>query len=154
MTSRNPHTISCLPTKTSQTAHLIADRVSTVLHRLISCLCIHLRFLLPDLASPGSASTMGQIFSHSSHDNDSSSLKRSPSNSASSALLKQTISQNMRLSKNKVSSLLKANHMHHSIVHRNHFYNTLPHVSFPIHSPCHSSLILSLVFRHLPLDLV
>lgn len=78
---------------------------------------------------------MGQIFSHSNQDHDSS-LKRSPSNSASSALLKQTISQNMRLSKSKVSSLLKANHMNHSIVHRNHFYNTLPHVCPWIPFPC------------------
>ena len=75
---------------------------------------------------------MGQIFSHSDRDNDASALKRSPSNSANAALLKQTISQNMRLSKSKVSSLLKANHMNYSIVHRNHFYNTLPHVFPPV----------------------
>ena len=61
----------------------------------------------------------------------SSSLKRQTSTSASAVGLKQTISQNMRLSKSKVTSFLKGNHMNYSIVHRNHFYNTLPHVFFP-----------------------
>lgn len=77
---------------------------------------------------------MGQIFSHSErHGDSSSSLRRTlSSNGAHSAALKHSISQNMRLSKGKVSSLLKANHMNHSIVHRNYFYNTLPHVSPPM----------------------
>jgi hypothetical protein len=77
---------------------------------------------------------MGNIFSHSdqpdpSNSSSSATLKRQPSDSAGAAGLKQSIAQNMRLSKSKVTSLLKANHMNYSIVHRNHFYNTLPHVS-------------------------
>ena len=81
-----------------------------------------------------SSCTMGNIFSHSDGNNDpnspNSSLRRQHqlSSTANNAGLKQTIAQNMRLSKGKVSSLLKANHMNYSIVHRNHFYNTLPHV--------------------------
>jgi hypothetical protein len=74
---------------------------------------------------------MGNIFSQS-HLNDPSANPSSSSlgnSTASAAALKQTIAQNMRLSKSKVSSLLKANHMNYSIVHRNHFYDTLPHVS-------------------------
>jgi hypothetical protein len=75
---------------------------------------------------------MGNIFSHSEQNDaasqPSNSLKRQPSTSSASIALKQTIIQNMRLSKGKISFLLKANHMNYSIVHRNHFYNTLPHV--------------------------
>ena len=78
---------------------------------------------------------MGNIFSHSDATADPNSpnaaLKRQLSSTANNANLKQTIAQNMRLSKNKINSLLKANHMNYSIVHRNHFYNTLPHVLPP-----------------------
>jgi hypothetical protein len=78
---------------------------------------------------------MGNIFSHADANDASSqsstSLKRQSSNNAAADGLRQTIAQNMRLSKNKMTSLLKANHMNYSIVHRNHFYNTLPHVSSP-----------------------
>jgi hypothetical protein len=76
---------------------------------------------------------MGNIFSQSPLNDPSANPSSSSlgSSTASAAALKQTIAQNMRLSKSKVSSLLKANHMHYSIVHRNHFYNTLPHVRPP-----------------------
>jgi hypothetical protein len=82
---------------------------------------------------PQQQAAMGNIFSQSDPNGDSSqsNLKRQSSNNSASASLKQTITQNMRLSKSKVSSLLKANHMNYSIVHRNHFYNTLPHVRHP-----------------------
>src|SRR5271155_3444351 len=77
---------------------------------------------------------MGNIFSHADQNDasthSSTSLKRNSSTTpAAASNLKQSITQNMRLSKSKVTSLLKANHLHYSIVHRNHFYNTLPHVT-------------------------
>src|SRR5271156_4323584 len=76
---------------------------------------------------------MGNIFSQTDQNDpnsqSSTSIKRQIPNSAGAAGLKQTIAQNMRLSKGKLISLLKANHMNYSIVHRNLFYNTLPHVS-------------------------
>jgi hypothetical protein len=79
-----------------------------------------------------SPAAMGNMFSHSGNHDDaggsSSGLKRQPSDHAGAAGLKQSIAQNMRLSKSKVTSLLKANHMNYSVVHRNHFYNTLSHV--------------------------
>lgn len=78
---------------------------------------------------------MGNIFSRADANDASSqssaSLKRQTSNSVAATALKQIIAQNMRLSKNKMTSLLKANHMSYSIVHRNHFYNALPHVPHP-----------------------
>jgi hypothetical protein len=92
---------------------------------------------IPSSSSPASSlflsQDMGNVFSHSGQHSDSgtaaATLKRQPSDNAGAAGLKQSISQNMRLSKSKVTALLKANHMNYSIVHRNHFYNTLPHVT-------------------------
>jgi len=76
---------------------------------------------------------MGNILSRADENDASRSSPSAPKSSgstspAAAATLKQTIAQNMRLSKSKVTSLLKANHMNYSIVHRNHFYNSLPHV--------------------------
>jgi hypothetical protein len=94
-------------------------------------------------------SEMGNAFSQNDKDGQSSqsgnSLKTQGSNSAAVANLKQTIAQNQRLAKSKVTSLLKANHMNYSIVHRNHFYNTLPHVC---HSPFRP-LIISILVLHI-----
>jgi hypothetical protein len=94
-----------------------------------------LRHPLQRLTCASPILTMGNLFSHSDPNDassqSSSSLKRQGSTTASAVGLKQTISQNMRLSKSKVTSFLKGNHMNYSIVHKNHFYNSLPHVFFP-----------------------
>jgi hypothetical protein len=68
---------------------------------------------------------MGNYLSRTSPPSTQSATSPSP---ADDPVLRHSITQTMRLSKSKVLALLKANHMHYSIVQRNHFYNTLVHV--------------------------